>query len=64
MKKIKENKLNKGSKLISKSKTKAKITSVDKSTIAMPKEFEEDQSMNIRMKPQPYLKNQKNNENY
>lgn len=59
MKKLKENKLVKGGKPISNNKAKAKKTSVEKNTIAMPSEFEEDQSMNIRMKPQPYLKNSK-----
>ncbi len=59
MKKLKENELIKGSKPISNNKTKAKITSVDKNMITLPEEFEEDQSMNIRMKPQPYLKQSK-----
>ena len=61
MKKLKENKLIKKSKPISnnKAKTKSKIGSVHKNTTAMPEEFEEDRSMNIRMKPQPFLKQSK-----
>lgn len=59
MKKLKENKLVKEGKAITNNKAKAKKTSVDKNTITMPSEFEEDQSMNIRMKPQPYLKHSK-----
>jgi hypothetical protein len=59
MKKLEKNKLIKGSKSISNNKIKAKITSVDKNTITMPEEFEEDQSMNIRMKPQPLKQSKK-----
>ena len=61
MKKLKENTIVKKSKSSSKNRTKTKVKTngVNKNTIIYPAEFEEDQNMKIRMKPQPYKKHSK-----
>ena len=55
MKKSKDNPAaeNKESEQENENRSKAKIGSAANKTIEFPEEFEEDRSMNIRMKPQP-----------
>jgi len=55
MKKIKDDQTAKSKKAGQENNISSKVkTGSDEKTITYPEEFEEDRSMNIRMKPQPY----------